>query len=76
MVFRLFILGKKQGLLTTIQSGGNTVINADDGVTYNLERREMLLTGPGGIRKLDACFEVGPDGKRKLTTIILKGGNK
>lgn len=45
-----------------------------DGIPYNTEIREMLLTGPGGIRKLEAAYEIESDGTRKLTTIIVKGG--
>lgn len=46
-----------------------------DGLTYNVEKRETLIIGPGGIRKLEMGFEIMPNGQRKLTTIIVKGGS-
>ncbi|VEG13745.1 hypothetical protein [Moraxella cuniculi] len=46
-----------------------------DGLYYDIERRETLIIGPGGIRKLEMGFEIMPNGQRKLTTIIVKGGS-
>ncbi len=45
-----------------------------NGIYQYFEVRETTISGPGGIRKMEVTFEKMPDGTRRMTTVIFKGG--
>ena len=51
-----------------------TFIKKIDGVDRKFEIRDSLLSGPMGVRKAESTFEIMPDGQRRFSTIIIKGG--
>ncbi|WP_043962339.1 DUF637 domain-containing protein, partial [Acinetobacter oleivorans] len=51
-----------------------TFIKKINGVDRKFEIRDSLLSGPMGVRKAESTFEIMPDGQRRFSTIIIKGG--
>ena len=61
-----------------IQNPSNVIDRREEihnGVKQAFEKREMLLVGPNGIRMMVVDFEIMPNHSRRVTTIIIKGGN-
>lgn len=61
-----------------IQNPSNVIDRREEihnGVKQAFETREMLLVGPNGIRMMVVDFEIMPNHSRRVTTIIIKGGN-
>ncbi|WP_325776080.1 hemagglutinin repeat-containing protein [Acinetobacter pollinis] len=64
-------------LANSLKDNTNVIKSFTKEINSNIqffEIREMLISGPGGFRKMEASFEVMPNNSRRLTTIILKGG--
>ncbi|GAA5003079.1 hypothetical protein GCM10023206_06440 [Acinetobacter puyangensis] len=45
-----------------------------NGVDMKYEVRDSLLFGSMGVRKVESTFEIMPDGQRRFSTMIIKGG--